>query len=148
MAEELATKHRGFYSDKKSNTVAGFFLGHIYRGLRGSSPTVDGRGQLIPDRRCLNEVPAVHPDTSPTPTTTRRPPPATTSTARLATALGLGIQLMPRLTRTTQQANWTRTTQQANLDGALPCVLPSPAPLRGGETKKNLGAVVICELGL
>ena len=55
-AEELATEHRGFYSDTKQNVLAVFSLGQIYR-LWG--PVAHrGWAQLMLDRRCLVEVPS------------------------------------------------------------------------------------------
>ena len=55
VAEELATEHCGFYSDKKQGVVAAFFLSQIYR----SWGLVAHRGwaRLMLDRRCLVEVP-------------------------------------------------------------------------------------------
>ena len=55
MAEELATEHCGFYSDKKQGVVAAFFLSQIYRswGLTAHR----GWARLMLDRRCLVEVP-------------------------------------------------------------------------------------------
>ena len=55
VAEELATEHCGFYSDKKQGVVAAFFLSQIYRswGLTAHH----GWPRLMLDRRCLVEVP-------------------------------------------------------------------------------------------
>ena len=55
VAEELATEHCGFYSDKKQGVVAAFFLSQIHR----SWGLVAHRGwaRLMLDRRCLVEVP-------------------------------------------------------------------------------------------
>ena len=55
VAEELATEHCGFYSDKKQGVVAAFFLSQIYRswGLTAHR----GWARLMLDRRCLVEVP-------------------------------------------------------------------------------------------
>ena len=56
MAEELATEHCGFYSDKKQGVVADFFLSQIYRswGLTAHR----GWARLMLDRRCLIVVPS------------------------------------------------------------------------------------------
>ena len=55
MAEELATEHCGFCSDKKKGVVAAFFLSQIHRpwGLVAHSGWV----RLMLDRRCLVEDP-------------------------------------------------------------------------------------------
>ena len=55
VAEELATEHCGFYSDKKQCVVAAFFLSQLYR----SWGLVAHRGwaRLMLDRKCLVEVP-------------------------------------------------------------------------------------------
>ena len=55
VAEELATEHCGYYSDKKRGVVAAFFLSQIYRswGLTAHR----GWARLMLDRRCLVEVP-------------------------------------------------------------------------------------------
>ena len=55
VAEELAAEHCGFYSDKKQDVVAAFFLSQIYR----SWGLVAHRGwaRLMLDRRCLVEIP-------------------------------------------------------------------------------------------
>ena len=55
VAEELATEHCGFHSDKKQGAVAAFFLSQIYR----SWGLVAHRGwaRLVLDRKCLVEVP-------------------------------------------------------------------------------------------
>ena len=54
-AEELATEHCGFCSDKKQGAIATFFLSQIYRpwGL----VAYRGWARLVLDRRCLVEVP-------------------------------------------------------------------------------------------
>ena len=54
-AEELATEHCGYYSDKKQGVVAAFFLSQIYRswGLTAHR----GWARLMLDRRYLVEVP-------------------------------------------------------------------------------------------
>ena len=54
MAEELATKHCGFYTDKKQGAVAASFLSQIYRPWE----LVAHRGwaRLMLDRQCLVEV--------------------------------------------------------------------------------------------
>ena len=98
VAEELATEHCGFYSDKKQGVVAAFFLSQIYRswGLTAHR----GWACLMLDRRCLVEVPNAPRHRAerahPTPTTTRRPPLTTTSTLRPATGPDQRAQLMPR----------------------------------------------------
>ena len=55
VAEELATKHCGAYSDKKQDVVEAFFLSQIYR----SWGLVAHRGwaRLMLHRKCLVEVP-------------------------------------------------------------------------------------------
>ena len=55
VAEELATEHCGFYSDKKQGVVAAPFISQIYRpwGLT----THRGWARLVLDRWCLVEFP-------------------------------------------------------------------------------------------
>ena len=54
VAVELATKSRGFYSDKKQGAVAAFFLSQICRS--GGGIAHRGWARLVLDRRCLVEV--------------------------------------------------------------------------------------------
>jgi len=115
VAEELATEHCGFYSDKKQGVVAAF--SQIYRswGLTAHRGWV----RLMLDRRCLVEVPnaprhraerahaeADHDEETPS---------ETTSTLRPATVPDLGVQLAPRRRP------------------ALYCLAPPPPPSGGGE---------------